>query len=356
MPFQAAYAPYSLIFKEPATTSRATMTAKETFFVKIWHSGRPEEFGIGECAVFRGLGDDDTPDYDRRLADICRHINRTGHTPAISGIDSSSMRFGLETALADLAEGACRRPWPGPWPEGNAEIAINGLIWMGSRDEMLRRIDAKLKTGFRCMKLKIGGIRFDDELGLIRHIRSVFPASELELRLDANGAFTPDNAIERLQALASYSIHSIEQPLPRGLWEQSARVCAASPIPVALDEELIGITPDAGKRRLLSAIRPAYIILKPSLCGGFAEADRWIDAAGEYGIGWWATSALESNVGLNAIAQWVARKNPAMPQGLGTGALYTNNIPSPLCQVRDVLTCRPDSTWQIPEMPWITPR
>ena len=212
---------------------------------------------------------------------------------------------------------------------------------MGTKQEMCARIAEKLDAGFRCVKLKIGGINFDDEAELLANIRREFPSGSIELRLDANGAFTPQNALDRLNRLSEFDIHSIEQPIKSGQWEEMARLCRLSPIPIALDEELIGFHSDDFKTRLLDTISPAYIILKPSLCGGFEESDRWIELAENRNIGWWATSALESNIGLNAIAQWVARYNPTMPQGLGTGALYTNNFPSPLQLEGDNMYFRP---------------
>lgn len=346
---RAAYSRYLLRFRQPAVTSRAVMTEKETFFIKVWHDDNPAIFGIGECAVFRGLGADDKPDYETRLADLCHRIN-SGESYDLTGY--GSMRFGLETALLDLANGGRRVIFPSAWCEGQSEIEINGLVWMGSRDEMLARINEKLRTGFKCVKLKIGGIDFDHELGLLDHIRRQFPAGTLELRLDANGAFTPDNALSRLDRLAIYDIHSIEQPIKPRQWDDMARICHESPIPVALDEELIGIGNPDEMRRMLHLISPRYVILKPSLCGGFTGAAAWIEQASAEGVGWWATSALESNIGLNAIAQWVSTLGPAMPQGLGTGNLYTNNIFSPLVQERDILRYDTGREWIIPDMDW----
>ena len=346
---KASYCRYMRHFKQPATTSRAVMRDKETFFIKLWNEENPGVFGIGECALFRGLSADDTPDYESRLADLCSLIN-AGRKYDLTGF--GSMRFGLETALLDLAGGGRRIVFPSAWSEGRSEIEINGLVWMGNRDEMLARIDEKLQAGFKCVKLKIGGIDFDQELGLLDHIRRRFPAGELELRLDANGAFTPGNAMERLERLAVYDIHSIEQPIKPRQWEEMARVCHESPIAIALDEELIGIENPEEMRRMLHTITPKYIILKPALCGGFAGAAAWIEQAAAEGIGWWATSALESNIGLNAIAQWVSTLDVTMPQGLGTGSLYTNNIASPLVQERDVLRYDTVGEWVLPQFDW----
>ena len=348
---KAEYAPYTLLFKHKAVTSRDTLTRRDTYYIRI-SDDAGMHFGIGECALFKGLGDDDLPDYEDRLRKVCRDIN-SGADPCDMEIPPyTSLRFGVETALCDLANGASRRPFPTPWSEGVGEIAINGLIWMGSAEEMLARIDEKLRIGFRCMKLKIGGISFEDELRLLGYIRNRFSPDTLELRLDANGAFTPGNALERLERLSLYTIHSIEQPIKQGQWEEMAQLCRNSPIPIALDEELIGCRGITEKQELLDAIHPQYIILKPSLCGGFKSADQWISLAADRAIGWWATSALESNIGLNAIAQWVSAKNPAIPQGLGTGMLYVNNIQSPLLQERDILRYNPEVKWELPRLDW----
>lgn len=343
---RGAWCRYRLAFKFTARTSRETMTVKDTYYIKLWHDGAPERYGIGEAALFRGLSADDRPGYETMLARYC-------NDPAATDIaDWPSIVMGAETALADLANGGMRRPFPGAWSEGRGAIIINGLVWMGNAGEMLRRIDAKLAAGFRCLKMKIGGVDFDEEIRLLRHVRDAFGPDRLMLRLDANGAFTPANAMERLERLAAFDIHSIEQPIRAGQWDEMARLCHTSPIPIALDEEIIGHTADDGKERLLDAIAPAYIILKPTLCGGFAEAERWIGCAGDRGIGYWVTSALESDIGLNAIAQWTSRLGVTTPQGLGTGELYHNNIPSPLTLDGDRLRLDPSRPWIIPALPW----
>lgn len=329
---RASYCRYFLAFKKPATTSRSTMRVKETYFVKVWDTADPSRVGIGECALFRGLSADDIPDYEQQLAQVCRYI----HAINVADIPHSSMRFGLESALNQL--NAAEATYPDP-------ITINGLIWMGSAEEMTSRVKEKIEGGFRCIKLKIGGIDWDRELDIIKSIREHFTPEKLELRLDANEAFTPQLARQRIEALAPYSIHSIEQPIRRGQPQESAQLCKESPIPIALDEELIGLTPKTQKERLLSSTAPQYIILKPSLCGGFKEADEWIETAQSLGIGWWATSALESNVGLDAIARWVSQRHPTIPQGLGTGQLYRNNIPSPLLINGDKLGYDPNAAW-----------
>lgn len=340
---KATYKKYTLEFRFPAITSRATMLNKETYFVKIWDTTNPSIYGLGECALFKGLGDDDKPDYDFKLDLICKNINNID----ISDIEYSSIRFGIETALNDLNNGGKRIIYNTPWLKGDQSIPINGLIWMGNYDEMFSRINEKLKLGFNCLKLKIGGIDFYQELELLKYIRGTFSPNNLELRLDANGAFTPQNALNKLDQLAEYKIHSIEQPIKQGQWAHMSLLCKNSPIPIALDEELIGLNNINIKEEMVNYIKPSYIILKPSLCGGFLGSNEWITIAQKYNIGWWATSALESNIGLNAIAQWVSQYNTSMPQGLGTGQLYHNNIESPLEQIDAGLIYNPLKKWNI---------
>lgn len=333
---QAACRKYILHFKETAVTSRAKMNHKETFIVSMADDANPGVAGLGECAIFRGLSAEDTPDYEPILEQACQHPDRL---PEIS-----SIRFGFEIAKADLKSGGSGRFLSNSFTEGSQPIRINGLIWMGEKRVMKQRIREKLDQGFQCVKLKIGGIDFNDELALLRYIREEYPVGTLELRADANGAFSPLSAMQQLERLAEFGLHSIEQPIRQGQWEEMEHICRISPIPIALDEELIGFRTDAEKDLLLDTLAPRYIILKPSLCGGFAEADKWIKKAQERNIGWWATSALESNIGLSAIAQWVSAYNPSIPQGLGTGALYTNNFPSHLRLESDQLYFNPETT------------
>lgn len=322
---------YRLEFRERAITSRNSMTEKDTWILHIKDDSLPRGEAVGEVAMFRGLSAEDTPGFEQQLDQACRNASQC-HTlsEAIDGLpDISSIRFGFESALLR----AGRYPTSGhevTWLDGKEGILINGLIWMGDKATMLRRIGEKLDAGFHCVKLKIGGISFEDELSLIAGIRREFSPADIELRLDANGGFSPGNALDRLQQLAHYGIHSIEQPVKPGQYEVMREICRLSPIDIALDEELIGFTSTAKKMEILDTIHPRYIILKPSLCGGFSQAAQWIALAEERGIGWWATSALESNIGLEALGRWTASMQPSMPQGLGTGNLYTNNFPSPL--------------------------
>ena len=318
-----------LHFKQPAGTSRGVYTTRKIWLLTVEHDGRT---AIGECAPLPQLSCDDIPDYEAVLRRFCDIIEATSSIPYDEMRNYPSMLFGVETALAQLSrtDGLL---YDTPFSHGEEGIPINGLVWMGTHDEMLSRLKEKLALGFRCVKLKIGAIDFAKELDLIQHIRKHFSREEVELRVDANGGFTPDVALERLQELARYDIHSIEQPIMAHQWSEMAQLCQLSPLPIALDEELIGVNSTDEKIRLLDTIKPQYIILKPSLHGGVAGTREWIALANERGIGSWITSALESNIGLNAIAQLAANiygSKITMPQGLGTGMLFTDNIPMPL--------------------------
>lgn len=333
---KARLVPYRLRFKEAAITSRSTMLDKETFFIELTDVDNPNRRGVGEIPIFRGLSAEDTPAFTPALERFCRNFTLE------SVPEMSSIKFGVESAIADMNYRL--NPVNEPF-----NYRINGLIWMGNKEEMFRRICTKLDNGFKCLKLKIGGIDFENEIDLLRFIRSKFSPDTLELRLDANGSFSPSNAPERLDRLSRFGIHSIEQPIKQGQLVAMARITASSPIAVALDEELIGTWTDEQRIEILDTVRPHYIILKPSLCGGFESSDRWITLATERNIGWWATSALESNVGLTAIALWLRRYNVIMPQGLGTGALYTNNVDSPLSLEGEQLVF--DPTGPLPDIP-----
>lgn len=318
--FEAEWWRYRLDFKFEAITSRTRMRHKDTYFIRLTDTDTGAS-AIAEVPLFKGLGKEDTPDFEARLDAWTRN-------PSLDSVPSlSSLRFGVESAVARLYGFA-----DSPFLRGEAGIPINGLVWMGDKTTMRRRIDEKLDAGFRVLKLKIGGIDFDDELRLLRYVRETYSPSVLELRLDANGSFSPADALPRLDRLSRFAIHSLEQPIMAGNVGEMARICRNSPIPIALDEELIGVSDTPTINRTLSDIMPAYIVLKPALCGGFSGADAWIGEAERLGIGWWATSALESNVGLEDIARWLTTAHDiSMPQGLGTGQLYTNNFPSPLC-------------------------
>ena len=325
---KATFQKYTLQFKRPAGTSRGVLTEKPTWLLTIEHNGRR---GIGECSPLPGLSIDDISDYERsKLLWTCAHIS-LGKKALWEQLKSyPSIQFGVEQAFLSLEAKQEGVLFPSPFTEGQVPIPINGLIWMGDKDYMQQQIREKLSQGFHCIKMKIGAIDFETEYQLLKNIRQEYAPSDIELRVDANGAFSPLEALEKLKRLSDLEIHSIEQPIRAGQYEQMARLCEASPLPIALDEELIGVACPERKKEILQWIRPAYIILKPSLIGGYRGSEELIDLAEKQGIGWWVTSALEGNVGLSAIAQWTyTLKNP-LPQGLGTGSLYTNNSPSSL--------------------------
>ena len=323
----------TLHFKQPAGTSRGVYTTRQSYYLTITDNDRPGIKGVGECATLPDLSCDAVPEYFKILSDICRMVEQTGNIPYEMLRPYPSILFGLETAFAQLEANGSTCLYDTPFGRGEEGITINGLVWMGTFEEMYSRLETKLKAGFHCVKLKIGAINFDKELDLIKHIREAFDKNTIELRVDANGGFSPDNAMERLEALAKYDIHSIEQPIKQHQWGEMARLCKETPLPIALDEELIGVNVKSMKEYLLETIRPQYIILKPSLHGGMYGCTEWIQMAKERGINSWITSALESNVGLNAIAHYCAKTygpSVSMPQGLGTGQLFTDNIDMPL--------------------------
>ncbi|WP_278591363.1 o-succinylbenzoate synthase [Capnocytophaga ochracea] len=316
-----------LNFKRPSGTSRGVLTSKETFFLVIEQEGKK---GTGECNLFRGLSADDVPDYEAKLQWVEQHLH-LGEKALLEELKTfPSIQFGVEQAFRSVVAPQWYELFPSNFTKGKDAIPINGLIWMGSPDFMKAQIKEKLAQGFRCIKMKIGAIDFEEEYRILKALRNEFSASDIEIRVDANGAFQATEALRYLERLATLQLHSIEQPIRAGQWEAMAELCEQTPLPIALDEELIGIFTREEKQRLLREIQPQYIILKPSLIGGYSGSEEWITLAETLGIGWWITSALESNIGLNAIAQWTYTLRNPMPQGLGTGALYTNNLPFPL--------------------------
>ena len=320
-----------LHFKQPAGTSRGVYITRRIWLVKLFDG---EHQGVGECAPLPDLSCDAMSDeqYKALLQQFCEKLCETGEIDYDALRDYPSMLFGLETAVLDLKNQNLTL-FDTAFSRGEVGIPINGLVWMGNYEEMLKRLEEKLEKGFRCVKLKIGAIDFEKELDLVKRIRDRFSFHEVELRVDANGGFKYEEALYKLELLSQYAIHSIEQPIKQGQWAYMAELCRESPLPIALDEELIGVNDAETKRQMLNIIKPRYIILKPSLHGGMMGCREWINIAREMGIGSWITSALESNIGLNAIAQFasdVYGDNITMPQGLGTGQLFTDNIPMPL--------------------------
>lgn len=354
----------TLHFKQPAGTSRGVYTTRHSYYLTLTSDEMPGVEGVGECATLPDLSCDAKPEYAVTLRQVCQMVEQMGRIPYDMIRAYPSITFGLETAFASFfdaakklleivpAEGASSSEmlkqkggsvpagmenlvdlYDSPFGRGEEGITINGLVWMGTYEEMLARLEEKLQAGFHCVKLKIGAIDFFKELDLIKRIRDVYTREQVELRVDANGGFLPENAMSQLEALAKYDIHSIEQPIRQHQWPRMAQLCRETPLPIALDEELIGVNVRSMKEALLDTIRPQYIILKPSLHGGIYGCNEWIQLADQRGIGSWITSALESNIGLNAIAHYAAKvygPNVQMPQGLGTGQLFTDNIPMPL--------------------------
>lgn len=326
----ATYKKHTLIFKRPAGTSRGILTSKDIWIITVADKNNPEKKGTGECSPLKGLSIDDRQDYELKLNEVCRNIDNADYFLDKGLTDFPSIAFGLEMALKDIETGGESVLFPSEFTKGSDSIKINGLVWMGEFDFMKNQIIEKINAGFSCIKLKIGAIDFEKEIELIRTIRKEFSAGDIEIRVDANGAFSPETALEKLKVLSGFDLHSIEQPIKQGQWEEMANLCELTPLPVALDEELIGINGFEEKKRLIETIKPQYIILKPSLTGGFKASKEWIDLAEGNKAGWWITSALESNIGLNAIAQWTYTLGNKMPQGLGTGKLFVNNFDSPL--------------------------
>jgi o-succinylbenzoate synthase len=324
---KANYKKHLLHFKSPSGTSRGILRTKETWFLILEENGKT---GIGETGLFRGLSIDDVPNYEEKLSWVCKNINK-GFVNLLAEISTfPSIQFGLEQAFLSLESVHKFELFPSEFTKGNEEIAINGLVWMGDQQFMKKQIQEKLNSGFSCIKMKIGAIDFDAEVALLKSIRKEFSSNEIELRVDANGAFKSKNALEKLKTLSELDLHSIEQPIKQGQLQEMALLCEKTPLPIALDEELIGIFSTQEKQEVLKMVKPQFIILKPSLVGGFGGSKEWIDIAEKSKIDWWITSALESNVGLNAIAQFTHTLQNKLPQGLGTGGLFTNNFESPL--------------------------
>ena len=323
----ATYHKYILDFKIPSGTSRGILHTKETWFIILKEGTK---VGIGECGILRGLSFDDVPDYEEKLQWVCENIF-LGEAELWELMKKyPSIQFGIEMAFLSLQSENLFELFPSDFTNSKKSILINGLIWMGKEDEMQRQIEDKIASGFTCVKLKIGAINFDEELRLLSQIRSKFSEKEIEIRVDANGAFSLNDALVKLNQLAGYDIHSIEQPIKAKQYDSMSELCKNTPIPIALDEELIGVITLEEKEKLLLKIKPQFLIFKPSFIGGFKGTLEWINLAKKYDIGWWITSALESNIGLNAIAQFAFVQQNELPQGLGTGALYTNNFDSPL--------------------------
>ncbi len=323
---KASYKPYTLQFKTPGGTSRGVLTEKKSFLLSVWNDDIPHRTGTGECSLLPGLSPDNRPELEDKIREVCENIEQFSDHYHQTLSEWPALRFAVETALVDLKEGGENILFPSSFTEGKAGIPINGLIWMGPPAQMYQQIEEKLKAGFHCLKMKIGAIHFSEEHEILETLRKRFSPDQLEIRVDANGAFSPQEAPGILEKLARLGIHSIEQPIAAGQWQEMKTLCQNTPVPIALDEELIGTNTRPAKAEMIATIRPQYIILKPSLLGGFQSTSEWIETARKYQTGWWNTSALESNIGLNALAQWTFTLNNPLPQGLGTGRVFSNNI------------------------------
>ena len=339
---KATYHKYILNFKRPSGTSRGVMTEKETWFIVLEQDGKK---GIGECGILRGLSVDDRPDYEEKLQWTCNNIQLEKDQLWEALLEFPSIQFGVEMAFQSLVSESPFLLFPSDFTNGAKSILINGLVWMGEEAFMKQQIEEKLAQGFTCIKLKIGAIDFDKELQLLRFIREHFTPEQVEIRVDANGAFNEISALDKLTQLSEFKLDSIEQPIQKNNTDSVAELCKITPFPIALDEELIGVFSLAEKEQLLLKIKPQYIILKPSFIGGFRGTQEWISLAKKHKIGWWVTSALESNIGLNAIAQWTFLQHNLMPQGLGTGALFTNNFDCPLQVLQGQLWYKKELDW-----------
>ncbi len=340
-------------FNFDARTSRGRMKDRTSWFIKVWDTKNPAVYGLGECAPLPGLSIDDTPDYQsviENVTDRLQHIDPDSpawlaDATAVVPAGYPSILFGVETALLDLKNGGRRILFQNSFSTGKP-IAINGLIWMGDLDLMLQQISIKIDAGFTCIKMKVGGLNFEKECDILHYVRRKYYREDITIRLDANGAFKPDDALYKLRDMARFTIHSIEQPVKPGM-PLMEELCRTSPVSIALDEELIGVETPGEKKALLERIKPQYIILKPSLHGGIRGTQQWISLAESMNIGWWITSALESNIGLNAICQLTANYPVNMPQGLGTGLLYDNNIESPLEIVNGEIRYNETLAWDL---------
>lgn len=360
MSLTADYIKYTLHFRFEAGTSRGVMTEKDSFIIRLFDTDHPTVVGYGECGPLKGLSLDDRGDFEGQLTQICRYFNQLDlqlfpwNVPIVLNQLISqqfpSILFGFETAMLDYMTGGKRLIQETDFVQGIRAVPINGLIWMGTREFMLAQIEQKLAAGYTTLKLKIGAIDFAQECALLGYVRNRFSPEQITLRVDANGAFSPAEAMTKLGELAQFGLHSIEQPIRAGQPDLMAELCRESPIPIALDEELIGCMEYVEKFRLLKKIQPQYIILKPTLLGGMRHCDEWIELANRLGIGWWVTSALESNIGLNAVAQYTAQFKTTLPQGLGTGQLYHNNFDSPLQIEHGSLRYDPAQPWDLSQI------
>ena len=348
------YSRRTLRFNFPARTSRSALTEHIVWYLLLAEDHETGPCGVGEAAPLAGLSPDFGPTFESEIQALCGRFNAARlhsftaeQALEFVGPHLPSLLFALETAALDFGRGGRHQLYDNAFSRGEDFLPINGLVWMGDAGFMRAQIRDKLAAGYSCLKLKIGSLDFATELELLAEIRAAAGPEKLMLRVDANGAFAPADALVKLKALAAFELHSIEQPIGAGQGGAMRRLCQQSPVPVGLDEELIGVSDAAVQEALLVEIQPAYLILKPTLLGGHSATRRWIALAEKHGVGWWITSALESNIGLNAVAQLTAEYDVGgFAQGLGTGQLYENNVESPLEAAAGELRYDPAGTWE----------
>ena len=328
-------------------TSKGPITTRTVWYLIAWHEERPDVKGIGEAALFPGHSKEFPADVRTKLLELCMDTSNWRSRLNDDLVDVPSVRFAVEQCLRDLEASGSKVLFPSPFTLGRQGIPINGLVWMGDKPTMMKRLREQIDGGYTTVKMKIGAIDIDEEIALLKSVREEFDARDIALRVDANGAFHARNAMDVLHRLADLQVESIEQPVAPGLYEVMAELCERSPLPIALDEDLTGLNTRDSKVDLLEHVKPKYIVIKPSLVGGWLAAEEWIALARERQIGWWITSALESNIGLNAIAQWTATLGVTRAQGLGTGRVYTDNVPCPLVADRGELRYLPEAEWEL---------
>jgi len=347
--FVASYIKHQLQFVKPAKTSRNTMQTHTVYYVVLSSKTERKSYW-GEAAPLPGLSIDDVTQIENKLTECCTSVTNGYNFNMLDFSGFPSVQFAFETAFLAAQHQADFLLYDTPFYRNQQPIAINGLVWMNEKETMLQEALTKATQGFDTIKFKVGALDFDDECRLLEAFRKQYNAFNITIRLDANGAFLPADALEKLRELSRFDIHSIEQPIKPKQWDAMQELCAKTPIPIALDEELIGVDVKSDGQRLLQHIKPQHIILKPTLLGGLSNSEVWVKLAQQHNIGWWATSALESNIGLNAIAQWTATQHLQVPQGLGTGSLYTNNIPSPLVVSNGQLIYDERKGWELGEV------
>ena len=332
--------PYTFSFRIPAGTSRGVMHERKSVFVKAQPLNEIEKTFWGEIAPLPGL----SPDLlDNALQP--EHLLQKLKNEALYEPESfngyPAFQFAIESILLQIQSGKPHILFENKFSKGQSSIPINGLVWMGEKDFLIQQIENLIERGFNAIKLKISHQSFEKDVEVLRFIRTGYSSDKIEIRVDANGSFPLEKAETYLHTLAELEVHSIEQPIATRQWKDLQRLCELTPIKIALDEELIGLN----HFEILEEVRPQCIILKPSLHGGLCKCLHWLKRAEKSSIQWWITSALESNIGLNAIAQFTAEHSIGQLHGLGTGQLFTQNIPSPLTLESQYMHYQTSKSW-----------